>query len=414
MNWQIRTPGRSPFPIESQDVVIGSGERCQIVLPDAEKRHAMLRLVAGRWLLESIDDAPLWVNERSQSKAFLNATDTFRVSAKGAPLVFEVATVPTVAVAAATTAPLSPPSGFNTSTSLEATPSRYIRTMRPLVPIIGVALFTIPLLVTALWLTARSRPPKSIESEGDSHRGQRHEMADAEKTREPERHSTEAVSPPVIERKRDPLDFLVLIGIASTDPSVGEPAMTGIGWLFDRRTVSVSRELGLFLEGVVRELQKNNDASQYLCVIQGQRLRVGNIKHPAECPKISQLSLSADAELSSRIEISPMSPTEFEKRRQREKFHYYSYIELPRTKAIKPPLIGPYDGDTTRMAKGVPTIIYEKPDHALKSAEFVDDTGRHSMERGGLIADVHDRVVGFCLSDSTIVWGSELSSLTAR
>ena len=68
MTWRLDRSGQSAISIATGDLVLGSGERCDVRLSSAESRHALLRVVAGRLFLESIDDAPIWVNDKLQAK----------------------------------------------------------------------------------------------------------------------------------------------------------------------------------------------------------------------------------------------------------------------------------------------------------------------------------------------------------
>ncbi len=428
MKWQLRLPNGQSFPVEGQDVVIGSSSRSDVVLPDAEPKHALLRMVAGRWFLESVDDAPLWINERPGSKAFLNLDDKFRLSDGGQTLVFETVKPAPVAPAPqpVATPRTTPPPLLRPPIETERPASRPILQSGPLPTkkrpsgatlIAGASLIVVILAVGLWWLAPRSKTADSVASTDNSSSAKKHDGSKdvGETSHQASIASHEpaaARSGPITDTPiADPLDFLVLVGVASTNPKVGEPAVTGVGWLSNSRTVNIPRELGSLLELVMQELQAKGDRSQYLCVIQSQRIRVDKIQHPASCPKISQMTLASAADLPQAIKIDPMTSAEFEKRRRREHFQYCSYMQLPRSKGAKPPLIGPFDSENVHLRKGTPTIIYEQPIHALKTAVFADDTGRHELERGGLIADSHNHIVGVCLPDSTIVWGSELAPL---
>ena len=71
MSLELRIPGQTAVRLERKDLTIGSDASADVRLPNARRRHATLKLVAGRWFLEAVEEAPLTINGQSRPKDFV-------------------------------------------------------------------------------------------------------------------------------------------------------------------------------------------------------------------------------------------------------------------------------------------------------------------------------------------------------
>jgi len=94
MTLSIQIAGQPVSRLEGESHSIGSDARCAIRVAgsDVAPRHALLRRVAGRWLVEAAGDQLIRIGEgRPTRLAWLNPGDEIYVSTDGPPLVFEPA-----------------------------------------------------------------------------------------------------------------------------------------------------------------------------------------------------------------------------------------------------------------------------------------------------------------------------------
>lgn len=207
----------------------------------------------------------------------------------------------------------------------------------------------------------------------------------------------------------DPQECLVLIGIGDLR-SDNRPHILGVGWLWNDRTAVVPRTLGDTLSELVVATGREGQPRQ-ACVIQGVPLEVGEITHPSGNSEISLVHLKQPAELAAPMSQRRRRVTaaDIERLRSRSKsLSYLSYAPLPRSPKLRGThgfSLHPYDPESVRLTTEAARMLYEQRRHLLKS----DDPATR-LERGGLLLDPDQKIVGMTLLDSSIVWTDALEA----
>lgn len=401
---------RQTLQFDTDSVGIGSAADNLIALPGDNRlapRHAVLKSVNGRWILEVLDGCPVRIGDgRPVRFAWLNSGDVIHLTETGPELQFEAATTsaPRVAVSAPPKTPEQPTlpavskASFQTAetnaytrspTAADKPPANAESRRHALKALIGGGLALVLVGVAwAVWPRNDNAAPPPVVSTDPQ---------------------TPVVAPEQPAPAADPLECLVLVGIGDLR-SDNRPHILGVGWLWNDRTAVVPRTLGDTLSELVVATGREGEPRQ-ACVIQGVPLEVGEITHPSGNSNISVLNLKQPAELA-----SPMSQrwrrvtaTDIERLRSRGKsLSYLSYAPLPRSSKLRGShgfSLHPYDPETVRLTTDEARLLYEQRRHLLKS----DDPATR-LERGGLLLDPDQKIVGMTLLDSSIIWTDALEA----
>ncbi len=435
------TVERQTLCFDSDTIGIGRSPDNQVAFPNDTRvapRHAIIRLVSGRWIVEACDGWAIRIgNGRPTQFGWINPGDVIRLTESGPELVFEpivtgaVSGTPVVARlpgsagtdAAARLAPVppsqkpatpeaipakpmiasmpvsvSPPAKSQSVPAAAELPARKPISMAAVVTSCAV-IFVVAcsaVAVRALW-SPTPEPPDAkspvVSEEPDSKR---------------DSGVAPAVAPsPVPIKQADPQEFLVLVGFGNLK-SDDRPHVLGVGWLWDPQTAIVSRRVGEAIK-VIEDDAVSSGSGRQGCVIQGISLPIASIRYPADCPDISILQLKEPARLSvaAREQWQRVNYSDIEvKRMQGKRLTYVSFDTLPRSTSVQGKHDFPlceYDPETCRQKTGVAHLEEHKPRHFLKSTE----TQTH-LERGGLLIDDAGKIVGMTQFDSSIVWTETL------
>lgn len=372
-------------------------------------RHAVLREVQGKWLIESVCDQALTVGDgRPTRLAWLGSGDRIRIGPSGPVLLFEMAaTGPAAAPLASASAPTSVPRG-------SAPPSRPSRRIPPWVVITGG--LAAGLLVALLaWrsppagASAVASSPVTSSIQGSPGPGGTTGEEIGSATLNPPTRVTpvaESETTGTQSSSTDPADFVVLVGIADF-ASDSRPHLLGVGWLWNDRTVIVPRVIGETLTAIINKTRERGQPRSG-CVICGLPLAVESIAKPREVPEISVLTLAEPADVSAepKRQWRKVGAGDVQRlRERREPLQYVSYARLPRPESVKGKhdfsLIA-YDPEAVSVVTAEPKFEYEERRHILKP----DET--NPLERGGLITDRQGRIMGMVLLDAQVLWSADL------
>lgn len=408
---------RQTLQFETDSVGIGSATDNLIALPGDARlapRHAVLKSVNGRWILEVLDGCPVRIGDgRPVRFAWLNTGDVIHLTETGPELQFEAPPSPAPQVAASTpdsqavtappfkNAPFKAPetkaSPRTPAATLPAAPpvaadesAVSAGTWRPTPKLLAGGALSLALVavVWGVWPRNHHAAPAPVVSTDP----------------EPQVSAPDKPAPTA-----DPQECLVLVGIGDLR-SDNRPHILGVGWLWNDRTAVVPRTLGDTLSELIVATDREGEPRQ-ACVIQGVPLEVGEITHPSGNADISLAHLKQPAELA-----SPMSQrwrrvtaADIERLRSRSKsLSYLSYAPLPRSPKLRGThgfSLHPYDPESVRLTTEEARLLYEQRRHHLKSDDPVT-----RLERGGLLLDPDQKIVGMTLLDSSIVWTDALEA----
>ena len=199
----------------------------------------------------------------------------------------------------------------------------------------------------------------------------------------------------------EPQEFLVLVGFADLSRDDRPQAMC-VGWLWDQRTVVVSREVGKVIEKTEAEARSNNHPAQ-ACVIQGTPVGIEQISYPERCPGIALLKMKAPVQLTvaAREQWQRVGHGDVEKRRMRGKaIRYVSYEALPFQDGRK---LCEFNPETCRQKEGLAHLEFDARQHFFKSTD-----SSTPLERGGLLVDEQGKILGMTVADSSVIWTEAL------
>lgn len=410
--------GPQKYEFESDSVGIGRAASNHISLPDDERleqRHAILRHAGGRWIIESCEGGPVCIGDgRPVRVALLNSGDVIRLTESGPDILFKLpvskASIPAIpatkqpeplplgsAAASKTLRPAVRADGRVSDDALVQSDESFHSASpgRMLVPVVTVVLAVIA--TSAVGIAIWAPGGKSNE-----HRQLAAPPPQSEPIATAQDSASGSSTDPV-----DPKDFLVLVGIGDLQTD-NRPHIMGVGWLWNDKTVVIPRTLGDALSELV-EATKTKGTPRQACVIQGVAMEVKEILPLSDCPKVSILRLSESAELSTPVRDvwRRVTATDIERLRQHGKsLSYVSYAPLPRSPNISGShgfSLQPYDPELVRMQTEEAKLLYEQRIHLLKAA---DPAAR--LERGGLLVDQAQKIVGMTALDSTVIWTDSL------
>ncbi len=208
----------------------------------------------------------------------------------------------------------------------------------------------------------------------------------------------------------NPGELLVLVGIGNL-ASDDAAQVLGMGWLWNERTVVVPRKLGDVLSELIVALKRQGVLRQ-ACVIQGTEIEVAEIHAPPGCPEISILRLKTPAYLLSpaREQWQRVDGNEIERLRALGKtFRHLSFARFPNAKAVR----GLHGFPIHEYDPGIPAFTRRETEkavlehlqrrHYLKSPDATKP-----LERGGLLLDEQQKIVGMSLPDLSVVWTEAL------
>lgn len=438
---------RQTLCFNSEVIEIGRDPENQIALRDDLRlapRHAVLRCVNGRWIVESRDGGLISVGSgRPTQFAWLNPGDVIHLTASGPELVFEPISDSTL-----NSPPRSrgtpPPSkasapgrdGFRSAVLQEASPAvqravtfpAEASATTPPIPRIPAIhenesvpdlktkksdVTTTPDSVATtsnltIWLGFMVSGAISLllfvglglviwPQQSPSNDSSISESA-APIVLVPTSVSPRAPSPTL-----DPREFLVLIGVGELTTD-NRPHVLGVGWLWDDQTAVASRDVGEAIREIVAESRIKRSPRQG-CVIQGIAVEVGRIRFPDTCQDISILELKEPMGLRApaRQQWRRANSKYIERRRAiGESLAYVSYRQLPRSGLIKGTHRFPlteYDPETCPLSTTEARFVFEQGKHFLKSNEL-----NSILEYGGILVDGERRILGMTAPDSSLIW----------
>ena len=95
MSIKLAVAGRPPIVIEDEYITLGNGPGCSVTFPetpDVKSKHAIIHLVAGRWLLEAREADSVFVGSNDPKRThWLNQGDVIRLSEDCPPITFHLA-----------------------------------------------------------------------------------------------------------------------------------------------------------------------------------------------------------------------------------------------------------------------------------------------------------------------------------
>jgi hypothetical protein len=404
---------RQTYRFDADAVSIGRGTENHVSLPNdvrLKDRHVVLRKVSGRWIVESGVGGTVCIgNGRPVSFGWLNSGEVVHLTEAGPDLLFILtqASPPTTgtpvaeppgSIVARTMSVTSPriPMIRNANTSSASLSPKADAPDQPVNLAAGIqqpmTILIIGLILIAgfgitLWIVPGSTQ-KIQQSAPDS-------PAPIAQSLRPRDDASHAII--------DPTEFLVLIAIGDLS-SDNRPHVLGVGWLWDPQTVVISRTLGKTLfELASKSVEKGTPRQP--CVIQGIPLEIEQLKAPTGCPSVCVLRLKDAAQLSmpARAIFRHVTAADVERmRHQGKSLKYISYATFQRS----PKMIGnhgfslqPYDPEIIHLKAEDARLVYEQRSHMLKG----NDSGVR-LERGGLLVDPDQKIVGMTLLDSTVVW----------
>ncbi|MBS0206476.1 MAG: hypothetical protein JSS49_26610 [Planctomycetes bacterium] len=377
------------FDSDTIPIRIGTAADNEISRPDDARLapvHAVIRSINGRWMAESSGKVQIRIgNRRPVPFAWLNPGDVIRLTEAGPDVIFEALV------------PLSLPVD-NSPAEQSELPDRNqpaTGTRHGISPLVLGAVLAPLILVGVLWGMWPRPAAKNIAMNSSE--------TTPEPIADPVTQPTETVPP------SDPSDFLVLIGIGDL-ASDNRPHLLGVGWLYDEQTVVVPRFLGDMLNELVAATQRDG-APRQACAIQGIPLEVRAIDSPSGCRDVSLLRLTQPAVLTvpARDRWLNVTAADIERRRAKasaKPIRYVSYATLPRFSGSQGKhglSLLAYDPELVRTTVEDARFLYEERRHLLKSA---DPATR--PERGGLLVDEENRILGMILLDSSVLWTSTL------
>lgn len=387
------------FDSDTIPIRIGTAVENEISRPNDARLaplHAVVRSINGRWMVESSGKEQIRIgNRRPVPFAWLNPGDVIRLTESGPDIIFE----PLV--------PLSLPtdnSPAEQSQLPEQNSPSPVSTSKGVSPS-AIGAILIPLiLIAAVW---GFWPRPAVKN---------NETASPETTVQTIPEPVASPVPQAVAAKQtDPADHLVLVGIGDLS-SDNRPHLLGVGWLYDEQTVVVPRYLGDTLTQLVAAT-KRDGAPRQACVIQGIPLEVRTIDSPSGSAEISLLRLTQSAVLTvpAREHWVPVTAADIERRRAKSNakpIRYVSYATLPRFSGNQGKhglSLLAYDPELIKTTEEEARFLYEERRHILKSA---DPATR--PERGGLLVDEENRIIGMTLLDSSVLWTSAMQDAFPR
>jgi hypothetical protein len=431
------------FTFDEPAISIGRARDNLLALPQdirLEEHHVILRCVQNRWIIEAVDVADVKIaGGRPGRVGWLSPGDSVLLTESGPELQFEPVaaknraavgpkkTEPKVAVPAAfvplDVLPTTPPPAPSLIEPLSNQASRKTSARsetrlshRTLVSIASV-LVLLPLAYASGMYLARGTSTPIVDIPPVVTPLEESRLVAA--TPSPESTaiptfpsatsaSTAELPPAKLQPALDPNDLLVLVGVGDLLHEA-RPHILGMGWLWDSQTVVVSRDLGLALDGLI-QMAKEEGHSLQVCVIQGIPIQLSSIEHPAQTPQISRLRLQEPAELTVTGKDCWKSVTAVDVERMRgkgKKFSYVSYRALPRHESAKGShglSLVAYDPELIQITSIPASFLYEQRRHAFKPLQ--EET---LLERGGILVDEDQNLVGMVLRDASVIWGDQLN-----
>ena len=415
---------------DADAIGIGRAPENQICLPDdvrLEPLHATLKQVSGRWIIESREGGPVRIGDgRPVQFAWLNSGDTIRLTELGPEILFQVsgsspngpnttrvsagcmppspiAAPPPIPVAIPPVRPAQKVANGTTVVSLPSQLLERVNSQKPM--LIAIALVTLTTGIVGWIAFPRSKPqPSESESPSPSSR-----LAESHSESEPHAILKSLPQGQISESILDPSDLLVLIGVGNLSED-HRPHLVGVGWLWNSQTAVIPRVLGKNLQESIDEARARQIPFQ-VCVIHGIALEVDEIVHPPNTSDISLLKLKEPAAVTfnPRQAWHRVTTKDVELMRQRGKgLSYLSFAKFPKAANT--------DGSHgISLMTYDPKLIHMKKEDAARELEYINhshvlkpsSTGEAS-ERGGLLVDQDQKIIGMTLLESSVVWTADL------
>ena len=93
MSIKLAVAGRSPIELADESISLGSDPTCTVTFPmmrDVKPKHAVIRMIAGRWLIEVREAEAVYVGGPEPKRLFwLNPGDVIRLTEDGPPIIFQ-------------------------------------------------------------------------------------------------------------------------------------------------------------------------------------------------------------------------------------------------------------------------------------------------------------------------------------
>lgn len=415
--------------LETDTVGIGRSPENLISLPGdvrLEPFHATLKQVSGRWIIESRDGGPIRIGTgRPVQFAWLSSGDTIHLTESGPEIEFRIpetgASQPSPQVPMATPAatrgtaspvrptatpppiPQTPKIKAGESSSASFIPAEDAPSWKPILAVGSVAALVVGLFG---WIVLqRPTPTPSVA-----------DVVSPLISEESDRSNTKQVTSPTLpiqsqvqDTSRDPSDLLVLIGVGDLSDD-NRPHLVGVGWLWNSRTVVIPRVLGKNLDEIVTVARTEKIVCQ-VCVIQGTAIEVDQIIHSPGSDEISLLRLRQNAEIlfNPRDIFRRVTSSDVELMRQRGKAITYcsfaKFPKAPKTSGNHGISLVAYEPKYIRMKKedASTALEYINRGHVLKPGATAEPT-----ERGGLLVDQDQKIIGMTLLESSVLWTADL------
>ena len=93
MSIKLSIAGRPTIALSDETITLGSDPSCSVSLPESSgalPKHAVIRKIAGRWLIEVRDAEAVFVGDAEPKRLFwLNPGDVIRLNEGGPTIIFQ-------------------------------------------------------------------------------------------------------------------------------------------------------------------------------------------------------------------------------------------------------------------------------------------------------------------------------------
>lgn len=412
MPWQLQTNQRS-LALNDTIVVFGSDTSCAWRESHWRPKHARLRLVAGSWFLEAIDDAPLWINGQLAKNGFLKANDRLQLDPRD----------PAIAFSAVVAAPALP-----VAAELPAAPAAPVKPRQPPPPLAGTNNGLDPkavmisagisvgmmLLLLMVWrLTMPPAPGQAVSPHVAEQKPDSDNVVTRNHSPDPVPEPDQAKSPRIATLE----ESLVLIAVGNSGADAGTPVVLCVGWLISPQVVLFPRSTLLTWQNLEQAIAQKRAEGQaverFLCAIQWDAIR---IVEAMPCPGLETLAvarLAEPAEMSGQWAIASGVDCDLSRVQRQQRLRAVSYRRFTRTPGHDEQIIGMFDNNAAVVLSGRPAIVEEAGHEPhLASGPLFSDDGQE-LEKSGLLVVDGKLIAGLILPSGEILSASRLQHVIA-